>query len=397
MTTKKLSNNNKIIKQLYFAGSMSCADFSLQLKKSLPFTTKLVNDLVEEDVIVETGFAPSTGGRRPLMYSIKPDTLYIIAVAIDQFVTRIALMDSNNQVVGKVEKIDLPLSDNEEALIVLSEHLNYFIQQTKIEHARIVGIGMGMPGFVDIKRGINYSFLKTPQGYGNESITKFLSEKLNLPVFIDNDSSVTALAELRFGAGMSRKNVMVINVGWGVGLGMILNGNLYRGASGFAGEFSHIPLFTNNKLCSCGKSGCLETETSLSVLIEKFNSALQKGRVSMLRGITTESLEKASEQIVQFALEGDRLAVELLSEIGYKIGRGIAILIHLLNPELIIISGRGTQAGKIWQAPIQQALNEHCIPRLAQNTKIEISNLGFDASLIGAAALVMENYDHVQD
>jgi len=160
-----------------------------------------------------------------------------------------------------------------------------------------VGIGMGMPGFVDIKRGINYSFLKTPQGYGNESITKFLSEKLNLPVFIDNDSSVTALAELRFGAGISRKNVMVINVGWGVGLGMILNGNLYRGASGFAGEFSHIPLFTNNKLCSCGKSGCLETETSLSVLIEKFNSALQKGRVSMLRGITTESLEKASEQI----------------------------------------------------------------------------------------------------
>lgn len=397
MTTKKLSNNNKIIKQLYFAGSMSCADFSLQLKKSLPFTTKLVNDLVEEDVIVETGFAPSTGGRRPLMYSIKPDTLYIIAVAIDQFVTRIALMDSNNQVVGRVEKIDLPLSDNEEALIVLSEHLNYFIQQTKIEHARIVGIGMGMPGFVDIKRGINYSFLKTPQGYGKESITKFLSEKLNLPVFIDNDSSVTALAELRFGAGMSRKNVMVINVGWGVGLGMILNGDLYRGASGFAGEFSHIPLFTNNKLCSCGKSGCLETETSLSVLIEKFNSALQKGRVSMLRGIPTENLEKASEQIVQFALEGDRLAVELLSEIGYKIGRGIAILIHLLNPELIIISGRGTQAGKIWQAPIQQALNEHCIPRLAQNTKIEISNLGFDASLIGAAALVMENYDHVQD
>ncbi|MFY7889230.1 MAG: ROK family protein [Spirosomataceae bacterium] len=397
MTTKKLSNNNKIIKQLYFAGSMSCADFSLQLKKSLPFTTKLVNDLVEEDVIVETGFAPSTGGRRPLMYSIKPDTLYIIAVAIDQFVTRIALMDSNNQVVGKVEKIDLPLSENEEALIVLSEHLNYFIQQTKIAHARIVGIGIGMPGFVDIQRGINHSFLKTPQEYGNESITKFLSEKLNLPVFIDNDSSVTALAELRFGAGISRKNVMVINAGWGVGLGMILNGDLYRGASGFAGEFSHIPLFTNNKLCSCGKSGCLETETSLSVLIEKFNSALQKGRVSMLRGITTESLEKASEQIVQFALEGDRLAVELLSEIGYKIGRGIAILIHLLNPELIIISGRGTQAGKIWQAPIQQALNEHCIPRLAQNTKIEISNLGFDASLIGAAALVMENYDHVQD
>lgn len=397
MTTKKLSNNNKIIKQLYFAGSMSCADFSLQLKKSLPFTTKLVNDLVEEDVIVETGFAPSTGGRRPLMYSIKPNILYIIAVSIDQFVTRIALMDSNNEVIGAIAKIDLPLDNNQNALVILYEQLQEFIQQSKVDKSKIVGIGMGMPGFVDIQRGINHSFLKTPEDYGKESITEFLSEKLKLPVFIDNDSSVTALAELRFGAGMSRKNVMVINVGWGVGLGMILNGHLYRGASGFAGEFSHIPLFTNNKLCSCGKSGCLETETSLSVLIEKFHEAIQQGRVSMLRSISTENLEKASEQIVQFALEGDRLAVELLSEIGYKIGRGIAILIHLLNPELIIISGRGTQAGKIWQAPIQQALNEHCIPRLAQNTKIEISNLGFDASLIGAAALVMENYDHVQD
>lgn len=396
MTTKKLSNNNKIIKQLYFAGSMSCADFSLQLKKSLPFTTKLVNDLVEEDVIVETGFAPSTGGRRPLMYSIKPNILYIIAVSIDQFVTRIALMDSNNEVIGAIAKIDLPLDNNQNALVILYEQLQEFIQQSKVDKSKIVGIGMGMPGFVDIQRGINHSFLKTPEDYGKESITEFLSEKLKLPVFIDNDSSVTALAELRFGAGMSRKNVMVINVGWGVGLGMILNGHLYRGASGFAGEFSHIPLFTNNKLCSCGKSGCLETETSLSVLIEKFHEAIQQGRVSMLRSISTENLEKASEQIVQFALEGDRLAVELLSEIGYKIGRGIAILIHLLNPELIIISGRGTQAGKIWQAPIQQALNEHCIPRLAHNTKIEISNLGFDASLIGAAALVMENYDQVQ-
>ncbi len=396
MTTKKLSNNNKIIKQLYFAGSMSCADFSLQLKKSLPFTTKLVNDLVEEGVIVETGFAPSTGGRRPLMYSIKPDTLYMVGVAIDQFVTRIALMNSSNQVVGRVEKVDLPLSDNEQALIVLSEHLSHFIEQTSIERSRIVGIGMGMPGFVDIQQGINHSFLKTPESYGKESITQYLSDKLMLPVFIDNDSSVTALAELRFGVSKHRKNVMVINAGWGVGLGMILNGHLYRGASGFAGEFSHIPLFTNNKLCSCGKSGCLETETSLSVLIEKFHEAIDQGRVSMLRGISTEDLEKASEQIVQFALEGDRLAVELLSEIGYKIGRGIAILIHLLNPELIIISGRGTLAGKIWQAPIQQALNEHCIPRLAHNTQIEISTLGFDASLIGAAALVMENYDQVQ-
>jgi predicted NBD/HSP70 family sugar kinase len=395
MSTKKLSNKNRIIKQLYFSGSMSCADFSMQLNKSLPFITKLVNDLIEEEVIVETGFAPSTGGRRPLMYSLKPETLYIVAVSMDQFITRIALMDTNNKIVGDIKRVVLTLSNNDDALITFYEELNRFIQNVEVDRKKIIGIGIGMPGFIDIKQGINHSFLKTPSTYGKESITQFISEKLDMPVFIDNDSSVIALAELRFGMGINRKNVMVINVSWGVGLGMIISGNLYRGANGFAGEFSHIPLFTNNKLCSCGKSGCLETETSLSVLIEKFKEAISQGRVSKLSEVPDGNIEETSALIVKCAIEGDRLAVELLSEIGYKIGRGVAILIHLLNPELIILSGRGTQAGQIWQAPIQQALNEHCIPKLSQNTLIKVSKLGFDASLIGAAALVMENYDHI--
>jgi predicted NBD/HSP70 family sugar kinase len=186
---------------------------------------------------------------------------------------------------------------------------------------------------------------------------------------------------------------MVINVGWGVGLGMILNGELFRGHNGFAGEFSHIPLFLNNKLCSCGKSGCLETETSLLVVIEKANKGLKEGRVSLLKELLVENAEKTFQEIIQAAGKGDKFAVELLSESGYNIGRGVAILIHLLNPELVILSGRGSRAGKIWQAPIQQALNEHCIPRLAQNTEIEISSLGHQAELTGAAALVMENYE----
>ena len=129
----------------------------------------------------------------------------------------------------------------------------------------IIGVGIAMPGFVNIEKGINYSFLFTD----NKSISKIIADKVGLPVYIDNDSSLIALAELRFGAVNQKKNVMVLNIGWGVGLGLILNGELFRGHDGFAGEFSHIPLFNNNKLCACGKNGCLETETSLVVLIEK--------------------------------------------------------------------------------------------------------------------------------
>jgi len=210
---------------------------------------------------------------------------------------------------------------------------------------------------------------------------------------INNDSSLIALAELKFGAARNKKTAMVINIGWGIGLGLVLNGELYQGENGFAGEFSHIPLFSNNKLCSCGKSGCLETEASLVVVVSKAEEGVRHGRVSTLgKSLLTENFDQASQAVISAAQKGDKFAVELLSEAGYNIGRGVAILIHLLNPETIILSGRGSSAGKIWQTPIQQALNEHCIPRLAANTEIEVSTFGDTAELIGAAALVMENF-----
>jgi predicted NBD/HSP70 family sugar kinase len=389
MTEKNQLYRKKIIKHLYFSNMLSCADLSDKIHKSLPVTAKLLSKLIEDGWVIETGFAVSTGGRRPVMYSLKPDILYVVSVAMDQLITRICVMDMHNRNVTATELFDLPLQKNPNALVTLAEKIDEVVKRSGIPKNKIAGVGIGMPGFVDTVKGINYSFLESEHG----SLTQYISSKVKLPVFIDNDSRLIALAELKFGSARNKKNAMVINVGWGVGLGMILNGELFRGHNGFAGEFSHIPLFLNNKLCSCGKSGCLETETSLLVVIEKANKGLKDGRVSLLKELLVENAEKAFQEIIQAAGKGDKFAVELLSESGYNIGRGVAILIHLLNPELVILSGRGSSAGKIWQAPIQQALNEHCIPRLAQNTEIEISSLGHQAELTGAAALVMENYE----
>jgi predicted NBD/HSP70 family sugar kinase len=390
MSAKKLLFKRKIMREIYFSSTLSCSEISWRIKKSLPLTTRLINELVDEGYVSEIGFAPSTGGRRPAMYSLTPDILYIVSVALDQFVARIAIMDLHNNVVSEVEKFELPLSKNPQALAVLTDKIAQVIKRSGIPKDKIAGIGIGMPGFVDFKKAINYTFLKSANG----NITDYITGKIGIPSYIDNDSSLIALAELRFGAAQGKKNAMVINIGWGVGLGMVLNGELFRGHNGFAGEFSHIPLFTNGKLCSCGKSGCLETETSLLVIIEKAKEGLLAGKLSRLKISEPEHHhEDASEAIIMAVLEGDRFAVELFSEAGYNIGRGVAILIHLLNPEMIILSGRGSTAGKIWQAPIQQALNEHCIPKLAGNTVVEISTLGYQAELIGAAALVMDNYE----
>jgi len=388
--TKALLYKKRIIKELYFATTLSCSDLSLQTKKSLPLTTKMVNELIEEQYIIETGYAPSTGGRRPVMYSLRADVLYVVAVAMDQLFTRVVIMDMQKKHVTEPLKFELHPDKNPRAVDILAEKIDEYIRDSGIKKEKIAGIGIGMPGFVDARKGINYSFMDA----GGKGIPQYLTEKLKVQVYIENDSSLIALAEYRFGAAKGKKSAMVINLGWGIGLGLVMNGELFRGHEGFAGEFSHIPLFSNNKLCSCGKSGCLETEASLLIVVEKAKEGVKQGRLTTLKSeIFTADPDKASMAVIMAAEKGDKFAVELLSEAGYHIGRGVAILIHLLNPEAIVLSGRGSFAGKIWRIPLQQALNEHCIPRLSANTAIEISELGFDAELIGAAALVMDNYE----
>lgn len=390
-----LKNNRykrQIQKHLYFEKELSCADLSLLTDKSLPLTTRVLNELIEEGAVVESGYASSTGGRRPLVYSLKADMLYIVSVAMDQLVTRIAILDMQNNYILEPLRIELPLSKNPDALSQLTQHINSYILSSGISKQTITGIGIGMPGFVDVTKGINHSYLKTESG---SSIVKIVEAAVGVPVFIDNDSSLIALAELKFGAARNKQTVMVLNVGWGIGLGMIVKGELFRGNNGFAGEFSHLPLFSNNIMCSCGKSGCLETESSLFIVTKKAIEGLKEGRASMLKNLTLEHAEDSSKSIMEAAVKGDKYAIELLSEAGYHIGRGIAILIHLFNPELVVLSGRGSVGGKIWLAPIQQAINEHCIPKIAENTHLEISSLGFHAELIGAAALVMDHFDSI--
>lgn len=385
---KKAFYKGLLFRELYFSGHLSCADLSERIGKSIPFTMKILNELIAEGYIRESGYAPSSGGRRPVTYSIIPDTIYIVSVAMDQLVTRISIMDSQNHHIGEVKKFELPLLNNPEAPSQLADRIGEVITASGIDKKKIMGVGIGMPGFIDFKKGINYSFLESR----HKTITQYLSDKIELPVYIDNDSSLIALAEFRFGAARHRKNAMVVNISWGIGLGMILNGELFRGQNGFAGEFSHMPFFNNNKLCVCGKSGCLETEASLLVVLEKAAEGLRAGRLSGVgKQFPTGHIEQDWEAIVNAVYKGDQFIVELLSDTGYNIGKGVAILIHLMNPESVILSGRGALAGKVWQAPIQQALNEHCIPRLSANTVIEHSTLGHEAELIGSAALVMEN------
>ncbi|MDB5022500.1 MAG: hypothetical protein JWP78_255 [Mucilaginibacter sp.] len=378
-----------IVKQLYFDKALSCAELSELFEKSIPSITKAVNELMSEGFVVEQGYAPSSGGRRPLLYSIKPDAMYILAVAMDQLSTRIQLLDLSNRPVAGSLTLELKLLNNNEALGILIKNINSYIAKANVPKEKIAGIGMGMPGFVNVVQGINYTYLNA----GGKSLTQYLREQTGLPVYIDNDSSLIALAEQKFGIAKAQQNVMVINLGWGIGLGMIVNGDIFRGHNGFAGELSHIPLSDDDTLCNCGKRGCLETVASMLVVVQKGIEGIKCGRVTSLKNTDSSPSKALADAILDAADNGDQFAIDLLSDAAYKIGKALAILIHIMNPQTIVLSGRGARAGKILMAPIQQALHKYCIPRLAESTQLLISNLGFDAELIGAAVLMMENFD----
>ncbi|MGZ3971075.1 MAG: ROK family protein [Mucilaginibacter sp.] len=380
---------NTIIKQLYFDKVLSCADLSDLFNKSIPVISKAINELLAEGMVIEQGHAPSSGGRRAQTYSLKPDAMYILAVAMDQLCTRMQLFNLLNQPVAKQLNIALELLNNPTSLSSLAYHINNYIACTNIDPDKIAGIGVGMPGFVNVKKGINYTHLES----GDQTLTEYLALATGIPAHIDNDSSLIALAEQKFGLARSQDNVMVVNLGWGIGLGMIVGGQIFRGHNGFAGEFSHIPILEEGALCVCGKQGCLEAEASMLVVAQKAKQGIIHGRLSTLQAMKDESPEKMGDAIIDAASNGDQFAIDLLADAGYKIGKAMAILVHIMNPETIILSGRGSKVGKILLAPIQQAINKYCIPRLAANTSLHVSQLGFEAEIIGAAILVMENFN----
>ena len=386
---KSAELKNIIIKRLYFDKALSCAELSEILDKSIPSVSKAVNELIEEGFVVEQGYAPSSGGRRPLMYALLPSAMYIVTVAMDQLSTRIRMVDLLNNPVADIALNELKLFANPHALSTLIDYINDYIAAAGIPKDKIAGIGIGMPGFIDAAQGINYTYLDS----AGQSLTQLISAQTGIPAYIENDSSLIALAEQKFGIAKNHKDVMVINLGWGIGLGMIINGEIYRGHNGFAGEFSHIPLSEDGALCTCGKRGCLEAEASMLVVAEKAVKGIKKGHISSLKHTDKDQSKLVGNAIMEAANNGDQFAIELLSDAGYKIGKALAILIHIMNPESIVLSGRGAIVGKILLAPIQQALNKYCIPRLVSSTELLISDLGFNAELIGTAVLVMENFD----
>jgi N-acetylglucosamine repressor len=387
---KNNSQKRKIIKYLFLYGVMTYTDLIRYVKLSMPKIISLLNELKNEGLIEELGQGNSSGGRRPNLYGNKEDAFYIVGISINIYKTSVSIFNAKNQKVTDDHILPLTISHETSIIDPIVAFTENIIQEKQIPREKILGIGVEMPGMVDSETGINKTYMVS-----DRPVAEVFREKFGMEVLIENDAKASAFAELRFGAARSKKNVLAVHLDWGIGLGIIVNGKLYKGRDGFAGEFGHFPMVDNGILCKCGKQGCLETIASGTSIVRMAKEGMKAGRSKMLSQLVDDDSEKIEiRKVVQAAVMGDQYSISILANVGQWLGKGLAYLIQIFNPELIILGGRMSEANQFFLPPIQQSIQIFCNPELGNEIEIKVSELGSQAGIQGVAALLLE---HVLD
>jgi len=382
---KNNSQKRKIIKNLFLHGAMTNTDLSKFVKLSTPKIISLLSELKEEGIVEELGQGNSSGGRRPNLYGNKEDAFYIIGISINLYKTTVTIFNAKNQKVTDDEVLTLLISQGSGVVDQIVEFTTSIIKANQISREKILGVGIEMPGMVDSATGINKTHMVSER-----PVAELFSEKLGLNVVIENDAKARAFAELRFGLAHSKKNVLAIQLDWGIGLGIIVNGKLYKGRDGFAGEFGHLPMVDNGLLCRCGKRGCLETVASGTAIARLTKEGIENGHSSFLAELTDNDGSEIKKAILA-ATMGDQYSITMLANVGHWLGKGLAYLIQIFNPELIILGGPIAEANQYILPPIQQSIQVFCIPELGNEIQIKVSELGSQAGILGVAALLLEH------
>ncbi len=382
---RRITLKQTIVKELYFHGELSIFKLSQTIKMSTPTITRAVEELIEEHLIREVGIGESTGGRRPSLFGINPSSRYVLGVDLERSFVRMGIFDFANQPVSEIHELNEGLDTHPDILQFIAEKVSELMIAYNIDEYKMLGIGISLPGLIDIKTGLSYTYLNT-----GRPAAEILSEKTGFAVFIEHDTRAMAWGEQAFGLARGFQNVLCLNAGSGIGLSMILNGKLYLGHSGYSGEFGHIQIEPNGQLCHCGKIGCIETLASGKSLVSRARQEMANGAVTQLNTMIEGDLSKLNiKTILGAARIGDQFAIDLLAKAGEALGKGMAVLIHLFNPELIIIGGEMSRVADYMISPIESNLNVYTISRIRRDARIVASNLGDNARLMGTVALVM--------
>lgn len=382
---KNVQLYKQLITILMIDDKKTITDLATELMVSVPKTTTILNDLIEEGIIKDFGKISSSVGRKANIYGIHKESFYFIAVNIRLNKVEIALMNFNAEIIFSETNRSFKLLNNQESLDDLIKIVTKFINGLTIDSGDILGINFNISGRVNHEKGYAYSFYN----FSEKPLSKIMEEIFEIPCEIYNDSKALIIGEYHH-LKYKTDNTLMINLDYGLGMGIILNGRLYDGHSGFSGEIGHIPTFDNEIICQCGKKGCLETEVSGFALIRKIKEEIGKGKNSILKPKIHSDIKILD--LIEAIDKNDQLTIELLHKMAERLGMSIAKLINIFNPEKIIIGGALSQAKDHMLYPIKSSVAKYSLSLINNDTQIEISKLGEKAAIIGGTILSRHKY-----
>lgn len=343
--------NRNLVLNVLRTGDASRADIVRASGLSPATVSLIVSELINSGLVHEVGEGKSSGGRPPLLLRLDDARNYAVGVKLMRHVISLAVTDLRAEVVYS-EVVELALEDGTEDEVDLSYRavlgtlegaIEDVIRKAGIALEHVVGIGVGLAGLVKPETGV---CIYSPSfGWNNVEVAAPIEERLGRPVLVDNDVNTLTVAEQWFGRGHGIDNFVVVTVGEGVGAGIVVDGRLYRGALGAAGEVGHIRVDGPRIPCRCGRIGCLEAVSSDGAVRRYLADAIERGERTTISADAASSIAMAA--VRQAADEGDQAAEWALVRAGQMLGLGLAVLVTLLNPRLVIISGEGTEGGPL--------------------------------------------------
>jgi predicted NBD/HSP70 family sugar kinase len=386
--TRQQKQAGRIVKYLAKSDEpLTIPEIAKYVKISIPTATKLISELFDKNVIVELGKRDTGSGRKPVLYSLNKSIFYSVGIDIQLKGLRLVMLNMQFEAIKIKEIPDFILHNTEACLKEIIDHVNQFLAFSMIDDSSLLGIGVSLTGRVDIRKGLSLSyfeFLEVPLG-------TYLSNHFKLPVLIDNDTRLIGLTEQVEGRLSKVKDAFIINVSRGLGACIVCEGVIVKGSNGFAGEFGHMQFGHKNRLCLCGKANCLGTEVSGYALELDFTKALQEGRDSLLKA---EFESREYRKILQVAMEGDSLAIDLIHMQGVHLGESLGNIINLLNPSIIVIAGSFAVLGDMFIDAIKIGLSKTTLINPLNNCQVVASDVdGTNAAAIGAAYLFFKKYD----
>lgn len=369
---------------------VSRAELAHMTKLSPTTVSSLTEELIHNNIIIETGVGTTyTSGRKPILLEVNPDGGYVVSVEMVE--------DGFNCFVYnlKCKEIDgTRLNVNDYSMIgdKIIEQTYSLLEKNKINEEKLFGICIGIPGSIDYENNRVITSTVIPIDESNDFYYRIKERFSDIPVLIANESSFSAYAEKEFGVPGNINNLIFIDINIGIGAGIILDGKIFNGSFGQAGEIGHISVDINGPKCKCGNNGCLEVIASVPAILQKVVFAVMSGRDTVIKDIVGNDINKISMDVVKQAIDQqDEMVMEVIDDIARKLSYGINNVINLFNPEVIVIGGEVVKLGDLLLEKIRQNLALIGLKLNTSKLDIRYSNIAKNTAILGGARYLLDN------